>query len=164
MTEPEAQAAESERSRLAILLAVGAAVVVLLAAGFILVSRSLQLRGPAAAKDLPFGPAEQAYAEQIRFQDIEMSRATNFLNQEFTYVTGAISNDGTRTVAGLDITIEFHDPFNQVILRQKQRVIGPAARPLLGGAQRAFQVTFEHIPSDWNQQYPSIRVTGLVLQ
>jgi hypothetical protein len=164
MSEPEAKAAESERRRLAILLAVGAAVVVLLAAGLILVSRSLQPRGPAAAAKLPFGPAEQAYAEQIHFQDIEMSRATNFLNQEFTYVTGAISNDGTRTLAGLEITIEFHDQFNQVILRQSQRVVGPTARPLLGGAQRAFQVTFEHIPLQWNQQYPSIRVTGLAFQ
>jgi hypothetical protein len=164
MTEPEVQAAESERSRLAVLLIVGAVVVVLLAAGLILASRSLERRGPAAAAKLPFGPAEQAYAEQIHFQDIEMSRATNFLNQEFTYVTGAISNDGTRTLAGLEITIEFHDSFNQVILRQTQRVIGPAARPLPGGAQRAFQVTFEHIPSEWNQQYPSIRVTGLVFR
>jgi len=79
-------------------------------------------------------------------------------------VAGTISNDGARTLAGLAITLEFHDPFNQVILRETQRVIGPAAQPLRGGGRRAFQITFEHIPSEWNQQYPSIRVTGLIFE
>lgn len=164
MAEPQVQAAGSERSRFPVTLVAGAVVVLLLAAGVLLLSRLMQPRGPAAAARLPFGTEEQAYAERIHFQDIEMSRATNFLNQEFTYVAGTISNDGGRTLAGLEITLEFHDPFNQVILREKQRVIGPAARPLSGGERRAFEVTLEHIPLEWNQQYPSIRVTGLVFQ
>jgi len=29
---------------------------------------------------------------------------------------------------------------------------------------RDFQVILERIPSDWNRQYPSIRVTGLILK
>jgi hypothetical protein len=164
MTEPQGQFAGGERSRFLVALVAGAAIVVLLGAGLMLLTHSLQPRGPAAAGKLPFGAEEQAYAEQIHFQDIEMSRATNFLNQEFTYVTGTISNDGARTLAGLEITLEFHDPFNQVILRESQRAIGPAARPLAGGGRRAFQVTFEHIPSEWNQQYPSIRITGLAFE
>jgi hypothetical protein len=162
MTEPEAQAAADERSRVAVVFAAGAVVVALLAAGLWLLSRSMRPSGPAAK--LPFAAEEQAYAGRIHFQNVEMSRATNFLNQEFTYVTGTIANDGTRTLTGLEITLEFHDPFDQVILREKHRAIGPEARPLLGGEQRAFQVTLEHIPVEWNQQYPSIRVTGLVFQ
>lgn len=164
MTEPEGQAPISEKSRFPVIFAVGAVVVALLAAGLWLLSRSMRPSDPAAAAKLPFGAEEQAYAERIHFQDVEMSRATNFLNQEFTYVTGTISNDGARILTGLEITLEFHDPFNQVISREKHRAIGPGARPLPGGGQRAFQVTLEHIPSEWNQQYPSIRVTGLVFQ
>ena len=164
MTEPEGQAAGSERSRFPAVFAAGAVIVVLLVAGLMLVGRWLQPRGPAAAARLPFGAEEQAYAGQIHFQDIEMSHATNFLNQEFIYVTGTISNDGPRALAGLEITLEFHDSFNQVILRQPQRVIGPATRSLPGGQSRPFDVTFEHIPSEWNRQYPTIRATGLVFQ
>jgi hypothetical protein len=164
MTEPKGQAAGGERSRFPATLVAGAVVVVLLAAGLMLLMRSMQPRGPAAAAKLPFGADEKAYAERIHVQNIEMSRATNFLNQEFTYVAGTIANDGARTLAGLDITLEFHDPFNQVVLRRSQRVIGPAAPPLRGGERRAFQIRFEHIPSDWNQQYPTIRVTGLIFE
>jgi len=80
MTEPESGAAGDERSGFPVALATGAVVVVLLAAGLMLLTRSMQPRGPAAAAKLPFGAEEQAYAERIHFQDIEMSRATNFLN------------------------------------------------------------------------------------
>jgi hypothetical protein len=52
-----------------------------------------------------------------------------------------------------------------VILRERQRVVELTAAPLSPGQQRDFQITIEqHIPSEWNQQYPSIRVTGLVLE
>ncbi|MGH9704181.1 MAG: hypothetical protein ACRD4K_12475 [Candidatus Acidiferrales bacterium] len=157
---------EKEReSNFALMLALGAAVVLLLIGGFYLVGRMTRSNSPAAQQQpLPMGAAEQAYAERIQFLDIQMSRAANFLNQEFTYVTGNLSNDGTRTIRAVELTIEFHDPFNQVILREKQRVISQQDRPLPGGLRQPFQITFEHIPDEWNHQYPSIRVTGLLLE
>lgn len=113
---------------------------------------------------LPFGPAEQPYAERIHFLDLKMSRATNFLSQEFTFLYGVISNDGNRTIRQMEITVEFRDQFDQVVLREVQRVLGAKAEPLNGGFRRDFELTFEHIPDDWNRQYPTIRVTGLVLE
>jgi hypothetical protein len=44
-------------------------------------------------------------------------------------------------------------------------MFGPTAQPLKGGQQRDFQVTLERgLPAEWNQQYPSIRVTGLIVE
>jgi len=163
MDPVESQQAQ-EGSRFPAAFVAGAIVVLLLLGGIVLLTRWTQPHGSAAAIVFPFGAAEQAYAEHIHFNDIQMARATNFLNQEFTYVAGTISNDGARTLRGLEILLEFHDPFKQVILREKQQLVGPGTRPLEGGERRAFQVTLEHVPAEWDQQYPSIRVTGLIME
>jgi hypothetical protein len=128
-----------------------------------LLTRITRTRAVAQTAQLPFGPAEQTYAEHIHFRDVQMAQATNFLKQEFTYVTGVISNDGVRTVRSLQVTLEFHDPFNQVVLREPELVVDPKA-PLTGGQRAPFQITLEHVPAEWNQQYPAIRVTGLVIE
>jgi hypothetical protein len=162
--DPGESTDREDRSRLPIALAAGAAVVLVLFGGLLLVSRTMRTHGPAAVETLPFGAAEQAYAQRIHFTNMQMARATNFLNQEFTYVAGTISNDGTRTLRRLQVTLEFHDPLNQVVLRETQLLITSPARPLDGGQRRDFQVTLEHVPVTWDQQYPSIRVSGVVLE
>lgn len=160
---PQASADGEEKSRFPAAFAAGAGVVLLLLGGLWLLTRTAQPVRPGSHK-LPFGAAEQAYAGQIHFQSGEMSHATNFLDQEFIYVEGGISNDGARTVRGLEVTFEFRDALEQVILRDTERLIEPGSESLAGGQQRDFRVTFEHIPSAWTQQYPSIHVSGLVLE
>ncbi len=121
--------------------------------------------GP-AEHHLALGEAENAYAQQIHISDIRMSRAVNLVQQEFTYVNGVLANDGTREIRDIELVTEFRDQFNQVVLREIQRPFGTATKPgepLPAGQRREFQLTFEHVPADWNQQYPAIRVNGLVL-
>ncbi len=155
---------EQEPSRFPYTLVAGVLVVLLLIGGVYVVTRFLHPATPITEQRLPFGATEQAYAEHIHFLNLKLSQATNFLNQEFTYVNGEIANDGARTIRALEITLEFRDPFGQVILRENQRVISPDARPLFGGQHREFQVTLEHIPVEWNHQFPNIHVSGLVLE
>jgi hypothetical protein len=163
----ESGSADRERrSGLAVAFAAGIVVVLILGAGLVLVTRITQSHGRGAgAQKLPFGSAEQAYASQIHFEGGPMSQATNLLNQEFTYVAGTVTNNGPRELHALEVAFEFHDPFNQVILRDTQKLIDSKDEPLTVGHSRDFQITLgEHIPSEWNQQYPSIRVIGLVLE
>jgi hypothetical protein len=110
------------------------------------------------------GPTGQAYASQIRFLEPKMSRAANFLNQEVTYVFFTVENDGNRKIHQIEITIEFHDPFHQVILRDKQRLFLPTAPPFLPGQQRDVQIPYEHIPAQWDMTFPSVVVSGLGFQ
>ncbi len=145
--------------------AIGVVITLLLAGGLVWLTRVAQSRGPAPIGRLPFGPNEQAYAQQIHFQPGEMSQATNFLNQEFTYVAGSVTNAGPRTLRGLDVVLEFRDPFNQVVLRDPQRIILTDGQPLKAGESRDFNVTLgAHLPTEWNRQYPAVRVTGLLLE
>jgi hypothetical protein len=118
-------------------------------------------------KHLSLGAVENKYAEQIHVSDLSMSRATNLVKQEFTYINGVLANDGPRVIRDIEVVTEFRDQFNQVVLREIQRPFGTftkAGEPLLAGQRRQFQLTFEHVPADWNQQYPVIRVSGLILE
>lgn len=150
-----------ERSRLPIAFLVGIVIVAVLVSGAVLYSRYASPAGAEIDKPLPMGPAEQAYAQKIHFLEPKMSRAANFLNQEVTFVFGTVQNGGDRKVKQIEITLEFHDPFNQVVLRDTQRLFLPNVSPMLPGQQRDFQVGYEHISAQWNNGYPTIRVTGL---
>ena len=153
----------AERSRLPAAFGIGLAIVALLVGGAVLLSRYSTPVGGEPLKPLPMGPKEQAYAPQIHFLEPKMSRAANFLNQEVTFVFGTLENSGNRRVKQIEITLEFHDPFNQVVLRDKQRLFSQYDAPLAAGQQRDFQVGYEHISAQWNNAYPTIRVTGLDL-
>jgi hypothetical protein len=163
--EPGESSYSADRRRFPAAFLAGAVVMAVLFGGFYLLTRVVGSHGPATAAKLPFGAAEQAYAERIHFSDLHMSRSTNMIKQEFTYVTGVMSNDGDRNIRAMEVTVEFHDAMNQVILRDSQFVIAPQGDPPLNaGLSREFQVTLEHVPAEWNQEYPSIRVTSLNLQ
>jgi hypothetical protein len=153
-----------ERSRLPVAFLVGIVIVSLLVGAAVLYSRYSKPAESEDDKPLPMGPAGQSYAPQIRFLEPKMSRAANFLNQEVTYVFFTVENGGNRKIQQIEITVEFHDPFNQVILRDKQRLFLPTAPPFLPGQQRDVQIPYEHIPPQWNMVFPSIVVNGLAFK
>ena len=150
-----------ERSRLPVAFLIGLGIVSLLVAGAVVFSKYSVPADSEPEKPLPMGPAELTYAQQIHFLDPKMSRAANFLNQEVTYIFCTVENGGNRKIQQIEITLEFHDPFNQVNLRDRQRLFLPSAPPFLPGQQRDVQIPYEHIPVQWNQVFPTIRVTGL---
>lgn len=153
---------QQEKSRLPTAFLAGLGLVLLLFGGLFVLTRSTRPAQMAETR-LPMSATEQAYAEKIRFLDLKMSRAANFLNQEVTFVFGTVINEGPRTIREIEVTIEFRDLFNQVVLRDTRRVFGPRSAPLANGQRREFQFGFEHVPADWNHQYPSLRITGLLL-
>jgi len=152
-----------ENSRFPAAFVVGLVVMALIVVVLLFATNSTHPTRPGHESKLPFGAAEESYAANIHFQKLEMAESSNLLNQKFTYLNGVIANDGARTIDALEITVAFHDPFDQVILRETHRVIS-ADQFLAAGQQRPFQITFEGVPVQWNRQYPTIRVTGLVLK
>jgi len=155
---------EEPKSRAPMVLLVGAAAALLLIGVFYLVGRLAPTPVKPVEQPLPMGSAEQEYAPQIKFLEPKVARAANFLNQEVTFVFGTVLNNGPRPVRQIEITLEFHDVFNQVVLRDTQRLFSPTAVPLAPGDRRDIQLGYETLPAQWNQAYPTIRITGLQLQ
>jgi hypothetical protein len=154
---------ETRRGSLTVLL-IGAVAMVLLIGLLYWVGRYAP--APAQPPELPLtmGPAENEYVSHIEFLEPQVSRATNFLNQEATFVFGTIKNNGPRSIRQIEITLEFHDVFQQVVLRDKERLFSPDAIPLEPYHMRDFQITYETLPAQWNQGYPTLSITGLALQ
>jgi len=118
---------------------------------------------PAATVNLQMQPAEQEYTKKIQIGSIALSRAENFLHQEVTLISGEVFNSGAESVSGLRLTAEFSDNMNQVVLRETRAVLGSPELPLAPGERRAFEISFEHVPSSWNMEQPAIHVSYLQL-
>ena len=158
---PDRLQPERGRFNFALILA-AAAFLVILAAMYLHPGRQSPPDGAPQNAHFAYGAAEREYATKIRVENVKLSRAENFLHQEVTTLNGEAVNDGQRSIRGLELSLEFFDEMNQIALRETRSVIVPGATPLAPGERRAFEVSFEHIPSSWNMQPPILRITGLL--
>jgi len=153
-----------EKPKTSVITLVLAAVVVLAIAGSLwflfapLQNKTGHAGQGAAAK---MSDAEQEYAKNLRFENIALSRAENFLHQEVTTLNGEVVNGGKQPVRGLFVTMEFADDLNQVVLRETRGVLGAPPAAMAPGERRSFEISFEHVPSSWNRQQPALRVASL---
>jgi hypothetical protein len=160
--EPRLNQREPGRQFSLALLA-GFVVVLILAGGFYLWSRSSG--GPAAPPaPLPMGPVEQAYAPQIKFSDFQLSRATNMLKTEITYIDGVITNTGNRPIVQFEMNLDFKDLQGKTMYHDTRRLPLPGAPPYSPGEKRDFELTFENVPVGWDQRPPDITIIGLRLK
>ena len=104
---------------------------------------------------------QKAYLPQIVISDARMSAAENFLGHTVIYLDGEMTNRGNRPVRQIEIQMEFVDILNQVVLRDTAFPLKPPMPPLQPGATRAFQITFDHMPAEWNQAPPAITVKAV---
>jgi len=111
---------------------------------------------------LPFGAPERAYAPKLQIENLALSRAENFLNQEVTTLSGRLTNGGDEPLANVEVNIEFSDQFGQNVLRESRLLFLQPAPPLAPGEGRNFEVSFEHIPYTWNVQQPRVAVSGIL--
>lgn len=154
---------QPDRGPFSFALMVAAAAVVIVLAGFYLwPGRQSPSRSGVQEIHPPFGPAEREYASKIKIENLALSRAANFLNQEVTILTGDLANTGERTLREVEVTVEFYDDMSQIALRESRLALNSASPPLTPGERRSFDVSFEHIPPSWNMQLPVVRVTGLL--
>ncbi|MDQ1405047.1 MAG: hypothetical protein QOG55_676 [Acidobacteriaceae bacterium] len=144
------------KTRRLVVLAV--TIVVLLLVFFLWHASSKRVPPAATGSQDAVGPDERAYTSNVGVDHVEMSRAENFLHQEVTTIAGEISNGGNRSLASVELTIEFYDDLNQIAQRETRSLFGPPGPPIPPGDHREFEVSFEHISSAWNMRQPVIKV------
>jgi hypothetical protein len=159
-TTPE----ERTSSLLPILLGVALVVIVV-------VIGSLLLR-----TDSRIANAPPAYASNIKFSDMKMSAAENFVGSTVTYLDGIVTNTGDKTVGRAVVSVSFKDSLGQVVQAEDVplRILqtsGPypeavdlSVAPLAPAQSKPFRLTFEHVTADWNHEYPELRVTDVVVK
>lgn len=142
---------------------VAGAVVLLIAA--VLVVVGLRSKASAAGSGQP-----DAYAAQIALTGITLSQSSNMAGSQITYVDGEVVNNGNRTVTGITVLTVFLDnagqpgkaeraPLSLIRTRDPYIDIEPvSADPLPPGGRKPFRLIFDHVPAEWNQQNPQIRI------
>jgi hypothetical protein len=116
------------------------------------------------------------YAASLKLSDLKMSAAENFVGASVTYIDGAITNTGDKTVTHAIVHVAFRNSLGEVAQAEDVplhvlQTTGPypdavdlSLSPLGPGQSKPFRLTFEHISSDWNQAYPDLQVTDVTVK
>jgi hypothetical protein len=162
----DTQSAREARKQFPLALMGGIVIVALVFGGVALMSKNVHVVTPPVPKPMTFGAAEQAYAPRIHYDNIQLAKSSNLLNQQFTYINGTVSNNGDRPISQLAMTVEFADDLanKEVVLRDTEPIINATDQPLAPGQKRDFSVTLDKFPDTWNQQMPNFHTSGLVFQ
>ncbi|SRR6266498_2681281 len=161
LLQPSPATVERDTSKRTIVAAI--AVVVVLAGIVALIMR---------AKPKPVvGPPP--YAASLKFSDLKLSQAQNFVGASVTYVDGTVGNSGDKTVMHVNVKVTFKDLYDQVAQVEEVpikvlRTNGPypdtadlSVAPLAPGQSKPFRLIFEHVSEQWNQAYPQLQVTAV---
>lgn len=120
--------------------------------------------GPAARGPSTGGEQrERSCAQQLAFEDFQLSRAENFLQQEVTYVSGSVTNHSDCVIQNIALRLVFRDAAGRPVREEVRWALGVNPLPLHPQERRAFQIGFEGLPESWNLEMPEISVVRLVL-
>ena len=116
------------------------------------------------------------YAANLKLSDLKMSAAENFVGASVTYLDGTATNAGDKTVIHAIIHVAFKNSLGEVAQSEDVplhvlQTGGPYVdavdlntSPLAPSQSKPFRLTFEHVSADWNQQYPDLSVTDVVVR
>ena len=118
----------------------------------------------------PEPTAPDAYAARVQISDIKMSSAENLVGGAVTYIEGAITNHGDKTVTDARVEATFLSTMNDVAQKEQTGLhiirnngvyddaVEFSNAPLGPGQSARFRLAFEHISAQWNQSPPDIHV------
>ena len=114
------------------------------------------------------------YAANVKISDLKMSAAENFVGASVSYLEGTVSNTGDKILTHVVIRVSFKDSLGQVVQTEDTALhvietVGPyndavdlSSSPLSPGKSKPFRVTFEHISSEWNREYPAVELVDVI--
>ena len=145
-------------------IGIGVALIVLVIGALIFFSRS---EAPNASGE------PHPYAANLRFADLKLSAAENFVGGSVTYLDGTLTNSGDKTVNNVAVELTFRNTLGEVVQKESMRVMaldesGPypdirdlRTAPIAPGKSRPIRLTLEHISADWNRAAPDIKITNV---
>jgi hypothetical protein len=116
---------------------------------------------------------DASYAPQLALSNISMSESDTMTGGKVTYLEGHIQNNGPATITAVTVKTMFPDdvqmppqtettPLRLIRIREPEIDTEPvSAAPIAPGKGADFQLIFENVNSNWNEQQPTINVVGV---
>lgn len=151
-------------------IAVVAALVVVLAAGALLLRDHAGPAAHNAAASVNRLLPIDSYATHLALSALAMSQSSSLSGGTSTFIDGRVKNAGDRTITGITVQVPFGndeglsaqvETVPMTLIRMHEPYIDTqplSAAPLKAGDEREFRLIFENIPANWNQQLPEIRI------
>jgi hypothetical protein len=112
----------------------------------------------------PLSGEARAYVSNLKLSGVDMSAHDAYFGQRVVEITGMIQNTGPRMLQMVDVNCVFHDPYGQVVLRQRVPIVGKKVGGLEPGATKPFRLPFDNIPDDWNNMMPQLVIARIDFQ
>jgi hypothetical protein len=106
-------------------------------------------------------PEAKAYTRNLQLSDVEMKASENYFKQTVVEISGKIANAGTRPLDSVEIYCIFHDPYGQLVLRQRLPIVGGRVGGLKPGETKSFRLPFDDLPQSWNQAMPQLVIAAV---
>lgn len=106
----------------------------------------------------------KAYVKNLGLSEVNMEAKESFGGQQLVEITGKISNKGGKSLRKVELTCVFHDPYNQVVLREVVPIVRADRGGLKQGETKPFRLPFDTIPNSWNQAMPGMVIAGVVFE
>ena len=164
LIQPSPATEERDTSQRTIIIAVASVVA-------LAVVVALLLREPPKTASSP-----PPYAPKLKFSDLKMSQAQNFVGASVTYVDGTLTNAGDKTLTYAVVRVTFKDLYGQIAQIEEVPIkvlqtSGPyldtvdlSNSSLSAGQSKPFRLIFEHVSQQWNQAYPDLGITDVSLR
>jgi hypothetical protein len=130
-------------------------------AGFWYLDRAAKRPPPAPT---PITDEAKAYVSNLKLSDVEMGAREDYFHNKVVEITGKIQNAGDRSLNLVEINCVFHDPYGQVVLRERTPIVSRRAGGLAPGAQRPFRLPFDTIPESWDNVMPQLVIARIDFQ
>jgi hypothetical protein len=112
----------------------------------------------------PLTDEAKAYVSKLKLSDVDMSAREDYFHNKVVEITGKIQNAGDRVLNLVEINCVFHDPYGQVVLRQRTPIVSGKAGGLAPGAQKPFRLPFDTIPESWDNVMPQLVIARIDFQ
>jgi hypothetical protein len=120
---------------------------------------------PAETKGSGAEAQTEAYKSKIELSHVGLSKGENYLGDQVFYVEGSLKNNGDKLVQRVELTFQFRDSLNQVVLRETRRAFDYKGNKGLEPQKSTnFQIGFERLPRDWNYTVPEAQISNVILK
>lgn len=104
----------------------------------------------------------KAYVRHLALSEVEMKATESYVGQRVVEIVGKITNNGPQAVSVVEINCVFHDPYGQLVLRERTPIVRSKTGGLKPGETKSFRLPFDSIPESWNRAMPQLVIARIV--